>query len=189
MATWSRMNLLRPLLILAAAFLAVFLETAWSGPARWLGAQIDLLPGLMVYASLTAGWPTIVLLGTVGGLWFDSLSANPLGASVLPLLGCGAVIFQFRHLILREQPYAQWVLGLGASAAAPVLTVLLLTSMGFKPILGSGSLWQWLVMSLGGSALTPVYFRLFDRLDRALSYRPAWPSAFRPDREIERGRF
>ena len=53
--------------------------------AIWLGAQIDLLPALMVYAALNAGLPTVALLAVFGGLWFDTLSANPLGISILPL--------------------------------------------------------------------------------------------------------
>ena len=51
---------------------------------------------------------------------FDSLSANPLGVSVLPLFLVGFLIYRQRELILRDQPFAQFVLGLGASAAVPV---------------------------------------------------------------------
>jgi rod shape-determining protein MreD len=182
------MTILNTILVLATALLAVFVESAWDWPRSWLGAQIDLLPGLMVYVGLSAGLTGIILLAVVGGLSYDSLSANPMGVSVLPLLTVGVVIERFRHLILREQAYAQWVLGLGASAGAPLLTVLLLITLGSSPLLGPGSVWQWLVVSLGGAALTPLYFRLFDRLERALTYRPLRESSFRPDREIERGR-
>jgi rod shape-determining protein MreD len=182
------MSLLKTVLLLAVALLAVFVEAVWDTPRNWLGAQIDLLPGLMVYASLTAGVTVITLLAVVGGLGFDSLSANPCGASVLPLLVIGLVIHRWRHLILRDQPYAQWVLGLGASAAAPVLTLLVLGTMGLHPILSLGSVWQGLVLGLGGAAFTPLYFRLFDRLQRALGYHPFHETSFRPDREIERGR-
>jgi hypothetical protein len=182
------MTILNTILVLAAALVAVFIESAWDWPRSWLGAQIDLLPGLMVYVSLSAGLTAITLLAVVGGLGFDSLSRNPLGVSVLPLFAIGLVILRLRHLILRDQAYAQWVMGLGASAAAPFLTLLLLISLGLNPILGLGSLWQWLVLSLGGAAFTPLYFRFFDRLERTLSYRPLHETSFRPDREIERGR-
>ncbi|MBI5387191.1 MAG: hypothetical protein HZA90_21185 [Verrucomicrobia bacterium] len=182
------MRPLTTILILVAAFLAVFLEAAWDGPRRWLGAQIDFLPGLMVFASLNAGVTTLTLLAVVGGLCFDSLSANPLGVSVLPLFLIGLGIHQCQHLILRHQAYAQWMLGLAASAAAPLLTLLLLVTLGHSPILGGGSLWQWVVMSVGGGVLTPLYFRVFDRLHRALSYQPVHESSFRQDREIARGR-
>jgi cell shape-determining protein MreD len=180
-------NLVRTSLVLLAAFLAVYLEAACTWPRRLLGAQIDLLPGLMVYASLTTGVTTVTLLAAVGGVCFDSLSANPTGISVLPLFAIGMAILQVRHLILREQAYAQWVLGLAASALMPLLTLLLLYTLGKSPLIGAGSLWQWLVVSVGGAVLTPLCFVVFDRLEQALSYHPRHQSSFRSDREIERG--
>ncbi len=73
------MNWLNTILILAAAFLAVFGEAAFPLLRHWLGAQVDLLPGLMVYTALNADLVTVSLLAALGGLWFDALSANPLG--------------------------------------------------------------------------------------------------------------
>ncbi len=96
------MNWLPTLFILAVAYLAVFLEGGCDLPGHWFGTQIDLLPALMVYTSLTHGLATIVLLAVCGGLWFDSLSLNPLGASVLPLLAIGLMIYQSRDLLLRR---------------------------------------------------------------------------------------
>ena len=119
------MNWLQTVLVLGAAFLAVFWEAAFGGVRHLLGAQIDLLPPLMVYASLCTGITTVVLLAVCGGLWFDSLSANPLGVTVLPLFAIGLAIYLRRELILRDETFAQLVLGLGASAAAPLLTLLL----------------------------------------------------------------
>ena len=182
------MTTLRTILILVAAFLAVFWEAAFPGTSRWLKAQVDLLPALMVYASL-CGTPTVIaLLAVCGGLFFDSLSANPLGVTILPLFVVGFAIYLRRDLILREQPYAQFIIGLAASATTPVLTVLLLLSAGESPLLGWGSLWQWLVMSFGGAAATPILFFLFEWGQRAFGYRRVVESSFRPDREIRRGR-
>ena len=182
------MNWTTPILILLAAFVAVFVESAFGGLRHLLGAQIDLLPMLMVYASLRSNLVTVVLLAVLGGLWFDTLSANPLGITILPLFLAGFLIYLRRGLILREESYAQIVLGLGASAAVPMLTLLLLLSTRQTPLLGWGSLWQWLVMTVGGGLLTPACFCLFDGLNRALSYSPNIGTSFRADREIKRGR-
>jgi cell shape-determining protein MreD len=182
------MNWLNPTLILLTAFVAVFLEAACGAPRQLLGAQIDILPALMVYTALTSSFGMVTALAVLGGLWFDSLSANPLGVTILPLYLAGLLIHTRRGLILRSQTYAQFVLGLFASAMVPALTVLLLLSMGRSPLLGWGSLWQWIVMSMGGGVLTPVCFRLFDGLERALTYRPVNENSFRPDRQIRRGR-
>jgi cell shape-determining protein MreD len=182
------MNWLHAVLVLGAAFLAVFWESAFGGVRHLLGAQVDLLPPLMVYAGLCTGITTVTLLAFCGGLWFDSLSANPLGVTVLPLFAVGLAIHLKRELILRDQTFAQLVLGLGASAAAPMLKLLLLFTMGRPPLLGWGTLWQLLVLSVGGAIATPICFELFGWLQRTLVHHGATETSFRPDREIRRGR-
>jgi hypothetical protein len=182
------MNLLPPILILAAAFLAVFGEAMFPVLRHWLGAQVDLLPVLMVYAALNTNLVTVSLLAVLGGLWFDALSANPLGASILPLYAVGSLICLRRDLILRELSFAQLVLGTVASAVVPALSILVLLTAGKQPLLGWSSLWQWVVMTAGGAAATPLVFVLFDWCHRALGYQPRTEPGFRPDREIRRGR-
>jgi cell shape-determining protein MreD len=182
------MNWVHTILILVIVFLAVFFQCTFNSFRALLGAQIDLLPGLVVYAGLTCGPVTLALLCLMGGLWFDSLSANPLGVSILPLCCIGFVLQYYRGLILRDQFYAQAVLGLSASAFAPVVTLLLIFNAGGQPLLGWFSLWQWLVMACVGGALTPLWFYIIDKFMQALSYQQAEVSAFRPDRQIKRGR-
>lgn len=182
------MNTLNSILMLLVAFLAVFCEAAFNGVRNLLGAQIDLLPSLVVCASLSAGLTTMTLVAVLGGLFFDSLSANPLGISVLPLFLVGFAIYTRRDLILRDQIFAQWVLGLAAGAAVPALTLLLLLTGHHRPLLGWISLWQWIVMSVGGAIATPAFSLLFDWFDRQFSYRRATETSFRADREIRRGR-
>ena len=180
------MNLFKPILILGFAYLAVFGEATLSAPRAWLGAQIDLLPALMVYAALNSGIVTVSLLAVLGGLWFDSLSANPPGVSILPLFLVGFPIYLRRDLILRDLSFAQVVLGTTASAVVPVLTLLLLLNVGRQPLIGWGTLWQWLVMTAGGAAATPVIFAFFDWCTGVLGYKPYIEIGFRPDREIRR---
>ncbi len=182
------MNPLNTALIFATAFLAVFGEATLPGLRQLLGAQVDLLPAIMVYAALNASVTVVALLAVAGGLWFDALSANPLGISILPLFIVGWGIRSQREFILRELSFAQIVLGTVASASVPGLTVLLLLTGGKDPLLGWGSLWQWLVMTAGGALATPVIFALLDRCNRTFGYPPRTESSFRPDREILRGR-
>ncbi len=166
----------------------MFGEAALPGLRHLLGAQVDLLPVLMVYAALNASLVTVATLAIFGGLWFDALSANPLGVTILPLFVVGLAIFSQRDLILRELSFAQIVLGTVASAVVPALAVLLLLTGGKSPLLGWGSLWQWLVMTAGGAVATPVVFALFNWLNGAFGYQPRTETSFRPDREILRGR-
>lgn len=176
------------ILVLTAAFLAVFWEAAFSGLRHVLGAQLDLLPPLMVYASLCGNFTTVCLLAFCGGLWFDSLSANPLGITVVPLLAVGLPMYLSRELILRNQTFAQVVLGMLASGIAPLLSLALLLSAGHAPLLGWGTLWQLVVLTVSGAVATPVCFSLLDLLHRLFLHSPATQTSFRPDREIRRGR-
>jgi len=182
------MSWLSTFLILAAAFLAVFWEAAFQWVRHLLGVQIDLLPALMVYAALQGRLATVCLLACCGGLWFDCLSANPLGISILPLFAAGFAIHVWRDLILRDQAFAQMVLGLAAGVAVPVMELLLLLTSGKAPRFGLGTLWQLLVMSVGSGLATQIVFFVLDWAQKTLVHSPAVETSFRPDREIRRGR-
>ncbi|HLH54653.1 MAG TPA: hypothetical protein VKY92_13650 [Verrucomicrobiae bacterium] len=182
------MNWISTILVATATFLAVFWEAAFQVFRRLLGVQIDLLPALTIYAALCGSLSTVCLVAGLGGLLFDSLSANPLGISVLPLFVAGLATHVWRDLILKQQVFAQTVLGLAASAAVPLMQLLLLLTAGRAPQLGWGTLWQLIVMSLGGAVATPVLFFIFEWLQQMLSHAPVVETSFRPDREIRRGR-
>ena len=134
------MNILPSILILLVTLLTVFAQAALPGFRPWFGAQVDLLPALMIYTALTSNMVMVVGIALVGGLALDSLSANPLGVSLLPLFAVGLIIHSRRDLILRDQVFAQFVLGGLASAVVPAATLLLLLSAGEKPLLGWGAI-------------------------------------------------
>ena len=182
------MNWLNTILILALAYVAAFLEGPFALGRTLLGAQITLLPALMVYASLTSGIGTVALLAVWGGLLRDSPSENPLGASILPLFFIGYVILWKRDLLLREHPFAQMALGLAAGALFPLGTLFLLFNLQRGPLLDWLWLWQLAVGTLTAGVFTPLLFLLFGRLRRAFEYPAMSQSSFREDREIKRGR-
>jgi rod shape-determining protein MreD len=166
----------------------IFAEARFTAFRDLTGAQIDFLPGLIVYASLVFRLEIVLGCAAAFGLLFDSMSANPLGTTFCTLAVIGLFGWRFRELLLSDQFTTHWVLGLAASAVAPLLTVGLLELTGAEPLLRWESLWQWAVMAAGGGLVTPVWFRLFNRLDDALRYKELPESTFRPDRQIARGR-
>lgn len=174
--------------ILVVAYLAIYAQATVNEFRHLLGVQIDLLPSLVVYAALSSGVTTFTIVALCGGLWIDSLSANPLGISLLPLFLVGLVIHQFSDLILRDQPFAQFILGLCATAAVPIITLVLLMNTQVQPLLSWFSLWQWIAMSVMGGAVTPLWFFVFDHIAETFNYRPWGETSFRPDRQIKRGR-
>ena len=182
------MTRLHTCFVLGAASLAVFWEASFNGVRHVLGVQVDLLPALIVYVGLCTDLLTICLVSFLGGLWFDSLSANPLGISVLPLFAVGLAAGLGRDVILREELFAQLVLGLAASLAVPFLTLVCLLTTGHAPSMGLGTVWQFIVLGLGGAVATPVFFLLFEWLRRAFMHNRVTETSFRPDREIRRGR-
>jgi hypothetical protein len=90
--------------------------------------------------------------------------------------------------LLETQVTAQAVLGAAASAFAPVFTLVVMLTLGHAPLLGWGTLWQLLVMTAAGACITPLWFILAEWVQAHLFYERAPHSAFRPDREIHRGR-
>lgn len=182
------MNWLTTILVVVFTILAVFWEAAFHPLRHLLGAQVHLLPALTVYTALNAGFPNMIVVSLFGGLAFDSLSANPPGITVLPLMAIGTVIYAKRELLLRDQVFAQIVLGAVTSLLAPVLTLILLLSTSFTPIIGWGTLWQLIVMSVGGGLVTPIIFEIFNWANRTFGYSRHHETSFRPDREIRRGR-
>lgn len=184
----NAMNALTLTVIMLTTFVIVFAQSTVDFIRVWLGAQIDLLPALIVYAALTGNPLLTSLIAVFGGLWLDSLSFNPLGISIAPLMITGMVLMHFRELVLREQLSAQFIIGMAAGAAVPLMVVLLLVTLGKQPLLGWGSIWQWIVMSVACGVATPVIFRAFDMVDHWLSYQPLPETTFNHNREMKRGR-
>ncbi len=182
------MNALNICLVLGATFLAVFFQSTLIGFRSFFGAQPDLLPALVVYGALTSGLSLATLVAVCGGLWFDALSRNPLGISILPLFVTALVIERYRGLILRDQTYAQFITGFCASAAVPVLTLILLLNTSRTPLVGWSSLWQWVVVSVIGGLATPACFYLFGWAASKLSYESLPDPSAQSNREIKRGR-
>lgn len=173
-------------LLLALTF--VFAQAAFTWPRRVLGAQVDLLPALMTFTALRLGLGSILTLAFLGGLSLDALSLNPLGVSPLPLCAIGLALHLKRDQILREEVFAQFVLGLAASAVVPLGTLLMILTAGESPLLGPGFLWDLVVMAVGGGVATPMIFKLMNGLERALTHPQHSTPSFRPDREIRRSR-
>ena len=182
------MNSINLIGLLVLTYLVLFVEGLPGGVRDLIGVQIDLLPSIMVYAGMSSSVATVALLAFVGGIGFDGLSANPLGISILPLFAVGFFVQQQRELILSNQDYAQFVVGLAASALVPLFTLLSLFGIGEQPLIGWGSLLQWLLLALAGGLFTPFWFRLFGRLRKAFIYPTVAESSFNPDRQIDRGR-
>lgn len=179
----------RHALFIALALLAVFGTAAWDLPRRWLGSPLSLLPPVLICAALQESEGSWRWVAVVGGLARDTLSVDPLGASILPLYLAGWFLSAHRELLLSELAFAQAIMGVTLSAAVPLMTLGLAMTFGDVPLLGTRLLWQWLVLSVSGGLLTPVMFLIWRRVDAWYAHPVIETPSFRPDRGILRGRY
>ncbi len=182
------MNLLSPILLLLVTWLAVYAQSQGTFLRDFLGAPPTLLPALVVYAAFTHGIIVVALLTTLAGLWVDSLSGSRVGVSVPALFALGFILNTRQHLLLREQRYAQFWLGLGGGIAVPLLTAGILQFTGKDPAFGWFTLRQLFVLGLLNGIACPACFLLFDRLRGMFEYQPADPVPYGMNREMKRGR-
>ena len=175
--------------LLVGAYLLVFLQSNWQVPRLWLGFQPDLTPALLVCAGLTLHAGHVSTSAMLTGLWLDSLSANPLGLSVLPLFIVGWAVFTFRDLIMRDELVAQFYLGTAAGAAVPLLQVWLLWLVDVAPLFGWEMGVWWFINALFCGVAVLVFTKFVKLLDRWFSHplhEPnSWPNE---NRQIVRGR-
>ena len=170
------------------AWLTAFAQTQFRPVVALLETPVGLLPALVVYAALSFDLVTVSCLAVFAGLSLDALSSGPTGVSIAPLFAVGFILQLRRHLILRDQMYAQFWLGLSSGVAVPLATLMLLELGSTHLIRGPFSLIQILILGLLNGAVCPVVFRVFDAIRRAFDYPVLPETSFRPDREIKRGR-
>ena len=182
------MNRVPITLLFLATWLAVFCQTQFPILSRSLGIPLDIRPALIVYTALTHGLPTVLGIVMVASLGTDALSANPIGVSLVPCFVLGLVLQLQRHLLLREQWYAQVWLGLSGGIAVPLLTWGLLLMDSQPQSMGFSLLFRILLLGFLNAAACPALFVVFDGLREVFEYKPISETGFRPDREIKRGR-
>jgi cell shape-determining protein MreD len=155
---------------------------------RWLGTPFNVVPALLVYAALTHGLWLTTVFSAVAALWIDSISASTFGVSLMPMFLYSFMVQTRGHLILREQRYAQFWLGLAGGVLVPLATAGMLQLGRREPAFTLGTLWQLLVLGLLNAILCPGVFHFFDQLNQAFNYQSLEPQAFRIDRQMVRGR-
>lgn len=175
--------------VFLAAYLLAFFEAHWQMPGRLFGYQTDLLPALMVAAGLLLSSASMAATAIVSGLWFDSLSFNPLGVSIFPLFLVGFAVLWVRGLVLNRDIFAQFFLGVLAGAAAPALTLVLLLTGGLSPLAGWQMIPGWIVVALLNGLATPALVWMIDQCEQWFGHPiRETRQLLLPNREIVRGR-
>jgi rod shape-determining protein MreD len=174
---------------LVFGYVCIFLQARLTLFRDFFGFQVDLVPGLVVYSAIHFNFFMMMMSASLLGLLMDILSANPLGTTMLSYVIVCFLAFYFREVILPEQFTAQFVLGAGATAATALIALAILYIAGEQPLVNGWSMWHGLLVSASGGMFTPLWFKLFMRLDDALRYKEMPESTYRQDREIARGRY
>ena len=184
---FTRIN--KILVLFLGVYILAFMQSHWSGPRLWLGFQPDLSPALLVFVGLTMGAGYVSTLAIFTGLLLDSLSANPLGVSVLPLFFAGWVVFCFREKVMVRELFAQVYLGIMAGLIVFLFQLILLILVQANPMFGWGMGFWALLNSLFCGAAVPLFNLLsktFEQWFSHPSYNPnRWPNS---NRQIVRGK-
>ncbi len=203
------MNWVLPASLLLGSILIVFGESTIELFRQVVGAQPDLLAPLVVYAALSTNLPTTIATALTGGLAFDALSSGPPGLTSVPLTVLGVLLHRRREVFLKNSTWAQMLLGGASALAVSAASVALLfvlwplvagggppssfmperrEGLADLPSLDWGTLWQLVVVAVGGAIGAPVIFRVFRWVEKTFHYPLIRPTAYRPDREIQRRR-
>lgn len=163
-------------ILMIAAIVAVFISTQFYMFRSLVGVPVNLLPGLIVYTALRSHITGLFIISAFTGLLTDSLSASPLGTSILPLMMTGFLVQLKKDWLLSSQVFAQFILGLLAGALIPLLDVTLVFMMLPEsmnpPVLSGSFLWQWLALISTSGLMTPVVFKVLDAIRISLTSSP-----------------
>jgi hypothetical protein len=130
----------------------------------------------------------VAMFTAVTGLGADAMSGSRLGLGWVTPFVAGFVLNTRRHLLLREQRYAQFWLGLGCGIAMPLGHAALLHAAHGEPAVGWETAWQLMVLGLINGAACPAFFKAWDGFRRMMEYGPE-PTSFQAgQREMKRGR-
>ncbi len=158
-----------PTVLIAGIILLISLQCTLTH--RWLvwGVHMELLPPLLVYAAFTVNLPSSLLLGAFAAVMYDSFSAGPMGASLIPyLVGvslfCGVRPIFFRNRI-STQFFSGFVLGFIALFLQWVFCGKFLAG-------GAHIVPKLLHLSLMCAVLAVFYFLFLDLLFRGLGLNP-----------------
>lgn len=182
------MNRIPVIALFLAVWAATFLSTQLAAFRSITTVPLQLVPALVVYAALTHSLAVTTSLAFTGALLTDAVSAGPLGTGILPLLGVATAIHLRRHLILRDQPYAQFWIGTLAGFLVPALTLPMAQHTGPAPAIDLVIAAKLALLGLINGAACPAIFKLFDRIREAFEYPALPPTSFRSDRVILRGK-
>lgn len=172
---------------LTLAYLVAYGQASWRFPHSVLGAQPDLLPGMLVYSALSHPPGVVIGMAVVLGLLGDGLSLNPIGTSSMVFLLISFGLLRHRELLLKDQLAAQVVFGTAASALSPLMALWILWVSGREPLVGWHTVWQTGIVAAVGGVVTPIWFWLLGSLEQSLRWEEVGEYSPRGDRQIDRG--
>jgi rod shape-determining protein MreD len=165
------MNREQTIAMFTATYLAVYVSIAFDLPRDWLGTPVSLLPALAVYAAIQHSVWGITAVAVFGGLLQDSFSGDPLGISVAALFSLGYALNRKRDFVMHQLPFARMLLGFLMGGAVTVISFTLASMTTNPAVTGAMVMKTVFVSSVASAILTPLTFRIFNRLHRTFTFR------------------
>jgi rod shape-determining protein MreD len=158
--------------LICIAVLVVVIQSTLANVITIQGTKIELLSALVVYCSMATSLPTSLLVAFCGGLLQDVLSAGRLGLSALPLCGIAVILSNARPVLFRDQFIVQALLGGAAALFTSVWMVLCLLATAGRVTISFSMIATIFWVLLSSAILTPLVFRLMDKLIRLMGHEP-----------------
>ncbi len=156
------------IVLVCVALVLIWLQGWCNIPRRILGVQPELFPVLVLYCALYRTWAELFIVTGVGSVFYDSLSLNPLGCTLLSTLLVSYVIHSNRSVVLFDRVRVQMMLGAGISVVIPFLTLFQLMNLSVPPFMNWAVLWTFVVLAGAGAIFAPILFWVLDKFFQRL---------------------
>ena len=180
------MSRLTFVLLLVIAALFTFIEGHGLIREGFLGTRLDWIPALLLYVAFRGSCAQALVLAACAGLFRDSLSANPLGVSLIAYALATLTAYRLRELLMRDLPLVQALVAGIAVGLFQVASILVLWIFGYAPLVGWETLAHLVVLFGCNAVMAPLFFVMFDWLESELTYKEQPYSELRPEVEIRR---
>lgn len=162
-------RLIISLVLVASMLLLLTLQCTFLSVWRPWGVRLELLPALLLYAAFTVNLPTALFLSVAGALMYDTFSAGPFGASIIPYALGTAIFCALRPIFFRNRISTQFISG----SVLAFVVLLVQWMLSGKFMMDWGIVFGKIMRLAGISGILAVfYFGLLDPLFRVIGLNP-----------------
>lgn len=156
------------LVVIALSFFLFWIQSGVIFFSGILGVKLNLIPVVALYIALYRSWSELFAFVVVSCLLYDSVSLNPLGATLLSLIIPTYVVYSYRSVLLLDSLWVQMFFGFLVTVFSEGATLLILTGLPVTPTIDGTLVWTFVVLGVTGSVLAPIVFGILSLLNEKI---------------------